>query len=186
MESTFRIDALARPASDADITALAGLLLDTVGSGAAVSFLDTLSPDTAAKWWRETIDAAHPRAVFLVARDAAGIAGTVQLHPAWAPNQPHRAEIAKMMVHTRCRRMGLGRRLMVAVEEAAREAGYHMLTLDTKAGSAAETLYRQLGWIHVGTIPRFAMDPDGVTPHGAAIFYKELLPAVETASESQV
>lgn len=186
MESTFRIESLVRPASDADVTALAELLLDTVGSGAAVSFLNTLSREGAIQWWRETVDAAHPRAVFLVARDAAGIAGTVQLHPAWAPNQPHRAEIAKMMVHTRCRRMGLGRRLMVTVEEAAREAGYHMLTLDTKAGTAAETLYRQLGWIHVGTIPRFAMDPDGVTPHGASIFYKELLPAAEASSDSQV
>jgi GNAT superfamily N-acetyltransferase len=186
MESTFRIDALARPASDTDVTALAELLLDAVASGAAVSFLSTLSREGAVQWWHETVDSAHPRAMFLVARDAAGIAGTVQLHPAWAPNQPHRAEIAKMMVHTRCRRMGLGRRLMVAVEDAAREAGYHMLTLDTKAGSAAEMLYRQLDWIHVGTIPRFAMDPDGVTPHGAAIFYKELLPAAKSASDSQV
>ncbi|QIF02177.1 GNAT family N-acetyltransferase [Roseimicrobium sp. ORNL1] len=174
MESTFSTEVLARPASDADITALAELLLDTVSSGAAVSFLDTLSHENAVQWWRGTLASAHPEAVFLVARDAEGIAGTVQLHPAWAPNQPHRAEIAKMMVHTRCRRMGLGRRLMVAIEEAAKTAGYRMLTLDTKAESAAEMLYRQLGWIHVGTIPRFAMDPDGVTPHGAAIFYKEL------------
>jgi GNAT superfamily N-acetyltransferase len=180
METTFKIETLARPVGDADITALSELLVDTVSSGAAVSFLDTLSSDTAAKWWRETVHSAHPRAVFLVARDAQGIAGTVQLHPAWAPNQPHRAEIAKMMVHTRCRRMGLGKRLMVAIEEIAREAGYQMLTLDTKAGSAAETLYRQLGWVCVGTIPRFAMDPDGITPHGATIFYKELLPAVDT------
>ena len=182
METNFTIEALARPVGDAEVRELAGLLMDTVGSGAAVSFLDTLGLDEAVAWWRDNIDSAHPRAVFLVARNAEGIAGTVQLHPAWAPNQPHRAEIAKMMVHTRCRRMGLGRRLMEAIEDAAREEGYRMLTLDTKAGSAAEQLYRQRGWIHVGTIPRFAIDPDGITPHGASIFYKELHPTPTDAT----
>jgi hypothetical protein len=77
--------------------------------------------------------------------------------------------------------MGLGRQLMLSIENAARETGYLMLTLDTKAESAAEQLYRQLDWIHVGTIPRFAIDPDGVTPHGAAIFYKELHPTDATS-----
>jgi GNAT superfamily N-acetyltransferase len=185
MEPNFTIEALARPVDDAEVRELAALLMDTVGSGAAVSFLNTLTLDEAAAWWRGTIESAHPRTIFLVARDAEGIAGTVQLHPAWAPNQPYRAEIAKMMVHTRCRRMGLGRRLMEAIESSAREEGYRMLTLDTKADSAAEQLYRQLGWIYVGTIPRFAIDPDGVTPHGASIFYKELLPTpADTISQS--
>lgn len=101
----------------------------------------------------------------------------MQLHPAWAPNQPHRAEIAKMLVHPDHRRMGLGTRLMRAIEDEARRAGFRLLTLDAKRGSEAEPLYRKLGWNHAGTIPRFALDPDGVTPHDAVLFYRELAAA---------
>lgn len=144
-----------------------------MASGAAVSFLAPLTLEHAAAWWRATLDAAHPRAVVLVARDDAGIVGTVQLHPAWAPNQPHRAEIAKLLVHRRSRRAGLGVQLMHAIEEAARLDGFRLLTLDAKQGAPAEQLYRRLGWTAVGAIPRYALDPDG-TPHGAVIFYKEL------------
>jgi GNAT superfamily N-acetyltransferase len=96
------------------------------------------------------------------------------MHPAWAPNQPHRAEIAKLMVHRRARGSGIGQELMRGVEEAARDAGFLLLTLDAKRGGAAERLYRRMGWIHAGTIPRFAMDGDGRTPHDAVIFYKDL------------
>jgi ribosomal protein S18 acetylase RimI-like enzyme len=110
----------------------------------------------------------------LVARDASGILGSVQLHPAWAPNQPHRAEVVKLLVHRRARGQGLGARLILAIEEAASHAGFRLLTLDARAGGAADRLYRRLGWIVVGTIPRYALDPDGVTPHDATLFYKEL------------
>lgn len=121
-----------------------------------------------------------PAAIFFIARDAEGIVGTVQLHPAWAPNQPHRAEIAKLLVHRRSRRAGLGTRLMRTIEDAAQRAGFSLLTLDAKRGGPAEHLYRQLGWTHAGTIPRFAFDPDGTTPHDAVIFYKELKLADES------
>ncbi len=161
------------PASDADVRALAALLVDAVDSGAAVSFLAPLTLDASEEWWRSTLSSAHPKAIFLVARDAQGIAGTVQLHPAWAPNQPHRAEIAKLIVHRRARGGGLGRQLMIAVEDAARTAGFGLLTLDAKRGAAAETLYRRMEWVEAGTIPRFAFDSDG-TPHDAVIFYKHL------------
>ncbi|MGQ0712869.1 MAG: GNAT family N-acetyltransferase [Gemmatimonadaceae bacterium] len=114
------------------------------------------------------------RAIFLVARDDDGIVGSVQLHPAWAPNQPHRGEIAKLLVHRRRRRLGLGMRLMRAIEEAARSAGYTLLTLDAKRGEAAEQLYRRMGWSYAGVIPRYALDTDGVTPHDTVIFYKHL------------
>lgn len=171
---TERIERLSPPASAADLRDLALLLVDAVDSGAAVSFLAPLPPERAEAWWRQTISAAHPGAVFLVARDARGIAGTVQLHPSWAPNQPHRAEVAKLLVHRRCRGAGLGLRLMLALEEAARGAGFRLLTLDAKRGAEAERLYRKLGWTHAGTIPRFAFDPDGRTPHDAVLFYKEL------------
>ena len=168
------IERLMRPVAEADIRALAHLLVDAVESGAAVSFVAPLPIERAEDWWRTTTSTAHPKAVFLVARDAEGIVGTVQLHPAWAPNQPHRGEIAKLIVHRRARGHGLGTLLMQAIEDEARRAGLTLLTLDAKRGAAAEHLYREMGWTAVGSIPRFAVDPDGVTPHDAVIFYKEL------------
>ena len=168
------IERLLPPVSDSDLRALAQLLVDAVESGAAVSFLAPLTPECAEDWWRRTISASHAAAIFLVARDAEGIVGTVQLHPAWAPNQPHRAEIVKLLVHRRNRREGLGTRLMLAIEDEAQRVGFSLLTLDAKRGATAERLYRRLGWTHAGTIPRFAFDPDGVTPHDAVVFYKEL------------
>jgi GNAT superfamily N-acetyltransferase len=168
------IERLTLPVADADIRNLAALLVDAVDSGAAVSFVAPLRREAAEEWWRRTISMAHPGAVFLIARDAEGIAGTVQLHPAWAPNQPHRAEIVKLLVHRRVRRAGLGTRLMLAVEDAARQSGFSLLTLDAKRGAAAEQLYRRMGWTLAGTIPGFAVDPDGRTPHDAVIFYKTL------------
>ena len=168
-----RIERLIPPAGESDLRALARLLVDAVESGAAVSFHAPLALDRAQDWWRQVTSTSHTRATFLVARDAEGIVGTVQLHPAWAPNQPHRAEIVKLLVHRRGRRKGLGKELMHAIEDAARRAGYGLLTLDCKRGASAERLYRQLGWTQAGTIPRYAFDPDG-TPHDAVIFYKEL------------
>jgi acetyltransferase len=168
------IERLVPPVNDSDIRALAGLLVDAVESGAAVSFLAPLTLENAEDWWRRTISASHPAAIFLVARDAEGIVGTVQLHPAWAPNQPHRAEVVKLLVHRRHRREGMGTRLMRAIEDEGQRAGFSLLTLDAKRGAIAEVLYRRLGWTHAGTIPGFAFDPDGVTPHDAVVFYKSL------------
>ena len=152
---------------------LAHLLLDAVASGASVGFLDSLSADDAAEWWRAKIAAADPRAVFLVARDAEGIVGTVQLLPAAMPNQPHRADVAKLQVHRRARGRGLGRALMEAIESRARTAGFTLLTLDTKLGEVAETLYERSGWTRVGVIPNYALDPDG-SSCDTVIFYKQL------------
>jgi GNAT superfamily N-acetyltransferase len=173
---SIRIERLTPPFSDENIRALSHLLVDTVESGAAVSFMLPLSHADADAWWRETTASASPRAVFLVARDAQGIVGTVQLHPAWAPNQPHRAEISKLMVHRRAQRHGLGEALMRAIEEAARDAGFRLLTLDAKRGVAAERLYRRMGWIAIGTFPRYALDPDRAAMHDAVVFYKEFEP----------
>ena len=168
------IHTLVPPLSDADLLDLARLLVDAVESGAAVSFLAPLSIESALEWWRQTTAGARPNARFVIARDARGIVGTVQLHPSWAPNQPYRGDIAKLIVHRRVRGSGLGTRLMQTVEDAARVAGYRLLTLDTKRGDTAERLYHRLGWTRAGVIPRFAVDPDGMTPHDAVIFYKEL------------
>lgn len=168
------LERLTPPFTDPDYRDLASLLVESVRSGAVVTFLATLTHEDAESWWRRTVASASPRAIFYAARSAGRIIGTVQMHPAWAPNQPHRAEIAKLLVHPDHRRAGLGEALMRAIETAARDAGIRLLTLDTRQGDAAERLYRRTGWTEVGAIPRFAYDPDGLTPHAAVIFYKEL------------
>ena len=167
------IERLRLPVSEADLGALAALLVDAVDSGAAVSFL-TLTQAEAEDWWRRQFSATASGAIFLVARDSEGIAGSVQLHPSWAPNQPHRADVVKLVVHRRARRRGLGAELMAAVEREAAAAGYRLLILDSKRGDVGERLYRRLGWTVVGTIPRFALDTDGKTPHDTVLFFKEL------------
>jgi len=146
-----------------------------------VSFLAPLTLERAEEWLRRAIPESRSGAIFLGARDVEGIVGTVQLHPAWEPNQPHRAEIAKLLVHRRSRRTGLGTQLMQTIEEAARRAGFGLLTLDTKRGDPAERLYRHIGWARAGTIPGYALDPDG-TPHDAVFFYKTLNHADESGA----
>ena len=167
------IERLAPPVSEADLRSLALLLVDAVDSGAAVSFL-SITEEQALDWCRRQFAAPASGAIVLAARDADGIVGAVQLHPSWAPNQPHRADIAKLIVHRRGRRRGLGERLMAAVELEAAATGYRLLVLDSKRGDAGERLYRRLGWTVVGTIPRFAFDTDGKTRHDTVVFYKEL------------
>jgi len=140
------IERLIPPVSDRDVRALGELLVDAVDSGAAVSFLAPLTVERAEQWWRRALTAIDGGAIFLVARDANGIVGTVQMHPAWAPNQPHRADVAKLIVHRRGRRSGVGKRLMQSIEDAARQAGFTLLTLDAKQDGAAVALYRRIGW----------------------------------------
>lgn len=168
-----QIERISFSPSDTELNSLALLLVDAVDAGAAVSFLAPLSVDDATAWWRELVAGAHQRAVILVARDDAGVVGTVQLQPAWAPNQPHRAEVVKLLVHRRAHRRGVGKALMQAIEAAAANDGFTLLTLDARAGGAAESLYTGLGWSRVGVIPRYALDPDG-TPHDAVFFFREL------------
>jgi GNAT superfamily N-acetyltransferase len=178
------IECLPLPACEGDVTSLASLLVDTVESGSAVSFLAPLSQSCAEDWWRKTLEAANDRTIILVARDEEGICGTVQAQPAWAPNQPHRVEIAKLMVHRRCRRAGLGARLMQAIEGAAAASGFTLATLDTRRGDAAERLYLRLGWTCFGFIPDFALNPDGLAYHDDALFYKRLSPSTPTPPPS--
>lgn len=176
----FTIEALTVPCQERDLRDLAVALADAVDSGAAVSFLQPLSIVQAEAWWRSTLVGLHSKAVVLVARHRGTngipgtIVGTVQLQPAWAPNQPHRAEVCKMIVHRRAQRYGLGRLLMQAVEHAAKEQGFTLLTLDARAGGAAERLYRAMGWTFVGTIPDYAIDADGKGLHDTVIFYRHL------------
>ncbi len=167
------IETLARPASGRDIQALAGVLVDAVDSGASVSFMAGLTLEEADSWWRLKLAALGERGAVLVAREGGEIMGTVMLEPAWAPNQPHRAEIAKLLVHRGARRQGVGEGLMTAVERRAVEAGFTLLTLDAVLGDNAERLYRRIGWTEAGVIPGYALYPDG-RPCDTVIFFKRL------------
>ncbi len=147
--------------SESDIGQLADVLIDCVDGGASVSFMHPLLRDKAVAFWRGVAaDAAGGGRVLIVARDAGGIVGTVQVIPASPENQPHRADVAKMLVHRRARRRGIGAALMHAAEEAARAAGKTLLVLDT-ASADAERLYARLGWTFVGVIPDYALWPQG-------------------------
>jgi GNAT superfamily N-acetyltransferase len=147
---------------DAHVGGLADLLLDCVEGGASVGFMHPLAPDTARAFWRRVADdvAAGERAL-LVAEDDAGIVGTVQLVLRQPDNQPHRADVAKTLVHRRARRRGVGAALLRGAEETARDCGKTLLVLDTVTGSDAERLYARLGWVRVGTIPDYALLPRG-------------------------
>lgn len=142
--------------------ALADLLIDCVAGGASVSFMHPLAPDRALAFWHGVAEGvARGERALLVAEDAQGIAGTVQLVLAQPDNQPHRADLAKMLVHRRARRLGMGAALMRAAEALARDCGKTLLVLDTVDGSDAERLYRRLGWQSCGVIPGYALWPQG-------------------------
>jgi len=158
----FQIRALNPAEVEAAAPALAVVLLDCVAGGASVSFMADLTPEAAEGFWRGVARQAEVdgRAV-LVAEDAAGIAGVVEVIPAGPDNQPHRADVAKMLVHRRARRRGLAEALLRAAEQAASEMGKTLLVLDTVTGGDAERLYARLGWTRVGVIPDYALFPDG-------------------------
>jgi len=147
---------------DAQIDELAGVLIDCVEGGASVSFMHPLSRDRAVAFWRRVAQgvAAGERAL-LVAEDPRGLCGTVQLVLDQPENQPHRADLSKMLVHRRARRRGLGAALMRAAEATARECGKTLLVLDAVTGGDAERLYARLGWERVGVIPGYASMPQG-------------------------
>jgi GNAT superfamily N-acetyltransferase len=156
------------------IEQLTDLLLDCVESGASVGFMLPLERARARRFWEDVArEVEAGRRVLLVARDAAGICGTVQLILDLPDNQPHRADVAKMQVHRRVRRRGLGAALMRAAEEAARERGRHLLVLDAVTGGDGARLYERLGWTRVGDIPNYALWPRGGYV-GTTYYYREL------------
>jgi ribosomal protein S18 acetylase RimI-like enzyme len=155
------------------IDQLADVLLDCVEGGASVSFMLPMARETALSFWRKVAGGVGRRErTLLVAEDADGIVGTVQLITDMPENQPHRADVAKLLVHRRVRGLGIGRKLMEAVEEAAREQGRRVLVLDT-ASSTAERLYERLGWQRVGVVPDYALMPDGALC-ATIFFYKHV------------
>ncbi|CAB3698809.1 GNAT family N-acetyltransferase [Paraburkholderia rhynchosiae] len=145
------------------VDGLADVLIDCVEGGASVSFMLPISRQTAVQFWiRVAADVARGERVLLIAEHENGqIVGTVQLITALPENQPHRADVAKMLVHRRARRCGVAQRLMAEVERVAREEKKSVLVLDTVTGGDAERLYARAGWERVGTVPNYALMPDG-------------------------
>jgi GNAT superfamily N-acetyltransferase len=158
---------------DTHVEGLADVLVDCVVGGASVSFMEPLSRERAVAFWRGVGAGivAGERAL-LIAEDARGICGTVHLVLAQPENQPHRADLTKLLVHRRARRQGVGAALTGAAENVARECGKTLLVLDT-ASAEAERVYERLGWRRVGAIPRYALLPRGGYCD-TVVYYREL------------
>lgn len=178
------IRALTAAEAERKIPVLADILVDCVEGGASVSFMAPLSCEKASAFWRGIAeDVAMGRRILLIALDKSSdnggdsiggqIVGTVQVILHQPENQPHRADIAKMLVRRSARRRGIGAALMRAAEDAARNAGKTLLVLDTVTGAEGERLYERLGWIRVGVIPDYALWPDG-RPCATTVFYRQL------------
>jgi len=158
----------------ARVADLAAVLVDCVDGGASVGFMAPLAPERADAFWRRVADGvAAGERILLVAEDGGEILGTVQVVTGLPENQPHRADVAKMLVRRAARRRGLGAALMRAAADAALAAGRTLLVLDTVTGGDAERLYERLGWTRVGVVPGFALMPDG-SPCDTTFFYHAL------------
>ena len=148
-------------ATDADLEGLCDVLVDCVEGGASVGFMLPMTPGKALAFWRKVADsAAREERILIVADEGGRIVGTVQVVLDLPENQPHRADVAKMQVHRSQRKKGIGEALMRAAEAAASQAGRTLLVLDT-ASADAERLYERCGFRRVGTIPDFALLPQG-------------------------
>jgi ribosomal protein S18 acetylase RimI-like enzyme len=162
------------PAIDLIRPRLCQLLIDAVEHGASVGFLSPLTLKEADTFWRRVQHAVADgrRRLLVAALDDGVIAGTVQLELATAANQPHRAMVSKLLVHSSARRQGIGEALMAEVERVAAEMARWLLTLDT-ATAEARRLYERMGWHLTGPIPSYALNPDG-TLTDTWIYWKEL------------
>ena len=174
--SGIEIVALTASEAHAHCRALADILVACVDGGASVSFLAPLARDKAESFWRRAADSVgRGERVLAVARELGGgtVVGTVQILLEQPENQPHRADVAKMLVHPEARRRGIGGQLLRFAENAARDAKKTLLVLDTATGGDAERLYARSGWVRVGVIPDYALSPDGQLC-GTTVFYKRL------------
>jgi GNAT superfamily N-acetyltransferase len=157
-----------------NVAALAGVLLDCVAGGASVSFMASLSKAEAESFFEKVVDGVDQGdRILLAAFIESRLVGTVQILLATPPNQPHRADIAKLLVHRSARGQGVAARLMEHAEEASRSAAKTLLVLDTVTGGDAERLYLRLGWTKAGVIPNYALFPDGRWCD-TTIFWKQL------------
>ena len=156
--SVRRLDAV----DEKQIDELATVLIDVVEGGAAVGFMMPITHDQALSFWsRVAEEVAVGKRVLLIAEDDAGVCGTVQLILDLPDNQPHRADLSKMLVHRRSRRQGLAAELLRAAEAAALDSGRTLLVLDAVTDGDAARLYERLGWVRVGDIPGYALMPEG-------------------------
>ena len=157
------------------LSALAEVLFDCVEGGASVSFMAPFSKAAAESFFEKVLDGVERgERILLAAFIDSQLVGTVQIVPATPPNQPHRADVAKLLVRRSARCQGIATRLMERVEEVSRLAGKTLLVLDTVTGDAAEKLYMRMGWNRVGVIPKYALFPDG-RMCDTTIFSKDLL-----------
>jgi len=173
---TLKSDASRANDGNGDIEMLAALLHACVRAGASVSFVLPFSREDAKAFWIDQVlpgVAAGTRSL-LVARLSNRIIGTVQLDLATPPNQPHRAEVRKLLVHPDVRRRGIAKALMIAVDQVARTARRTLLTLDTVTGGPAERLYQSLGYFSLGSIPRYALNFDSSVLESTTVMYKDL------------
>ena len=162
--------------ADAALGDLAEVLFDCVDGGASVSFMAPFTRDDAHAFFASLApELVAGTRVLLAAYDGDALVGTVQLVHAWPPNQPHRADVTKLLVHRSARGRGVGRLLMEALEEHARVDGKTVLVLDTVTDGDAHRLYARLGWTEVGEIPDFALYPDGRLC-ATTFFYKRVPP----------
>jgi len=172
-EPSLTIASLDGAGADRAIPELARVLCDCVEGGASVSFMAPLSLDKAIAFWAAVAAAVDREATALLVAIADGeIVGTVQLLLALPENQPHRAEVAKLLVHRQARRRGVADALMREAEREAMTRGRTLLTLDT-ASPDAERVYQRLGWQRCGRIPGYALYPDG-RPCDTVIYWKQL------------
>jgi len=156
------------------IDELATVLIDCVEGGATVGFMVPITRDRALSFWRRIAQGvAEGKRVLLIAEDESGVCGTVQLILDLPDNQPHRADLSKMLVHRRSRREGLAAELMRAAEAAALESGRTLLVLDAVTDGDAARLYERLGWVRVGEIPEYALMPEGGLC-GTTYYYRQL------------
>jgi GNAT superfamily N-acetyltransferase len=158
----------------AAIPDLCAILADCVNDGASVGFMQPYTAENALPFWQGVVEAVETGGTLLFVAELDGHAlGTVQVAFASMPNQPHRGDLKKLLVHRSARRMGLGRLLMNAAEEEAARRGKTLLVLDTATGSEAEAIYPRLGWERVGVIPDYALWPQGGLCD-TTLFYKRI------------
>ena len=156
--------------------AFADLLVATVDAGGALGFLAPLAPAKAEVYWEAAArEVAEGRRVLLAAREGADLVGCVQVELAARETGLHRAEVQKLMVRPAARGRGLARALMAGAEDAARARGRTLLLLDTFEGGVPDRMYRRWGWRVAGTVPNYAVDPEG-TLRTLVLFYKETGP----------
>lgn len=172
---TFAIRRLSAADLNAHLEDFVELLTDAVSHGASVSFVAPLQPADARQFWRGVLtEVENGRTILIAALDHNRIIGSAQIVLAWQPNGTHRAEVAKMLVHSSTRRQGVGTLLMRTVEEQARAAHRRLLVWDTEVGGSGEALYERLGYQRAGTIPAYAISNDGQSYVDTVLYYKLL------------